>query len=83
MAAGQSGNRNRFGRELSLCEEPSRPFFASAPRFADAESGIDLVCGAYLDGTEPFADDTEGGDLTFREIPTEIEAADLAHRPWL
>jgi D-proline reductase (dithiol) PrdB len=33
--------------------------------------------GAYLDGTEPFADDADGGDLTFREIPTEIEAEDL------
>jgi D-proline reductase (dithiol) PrdB len=33
--------------------------------------------GAYIDGTDPF--DTGGldGDLTFREIPSEIEATDL------
>lgn len=33
--------------------------------------------GAYLDGTEPFDLNAFGGDLTFREIPTEIEAEDL------
>lgn len=35
--------------------------------------------GAYLDGTEPFAIDRDGGDTTFREIPTEIEAQDLKY----
>ncbi|HVG39513.1 MAG TPA: glycine/sarcosine/betaine reductase selenoprotein B family protein, partial [Pyrinomonadaceae bacterium] len=33
--------------------------------------------GAYIDGTEPFAADSTGGDATFREIPIEIEAEDL------
>jgi D-proline reductase (dithiol) PrdB len=33
--------------------------------------------GAYLDGTDPFDLSAIGGDLTFREIPTEIEAEDL------
>lgn len=33
--------------------------------------------GAYLEGTHPFAENAAGGDLTFREIPTGIEAADL------
>ena len=31
--------------------------------------------GAYIDGTAPF--DTETGDLSFREIPVEVEAGDL------
>jgi D-proline reductase (dithiol) PrdB len=33
--------------------------------------------GAYLDGTDSFDESAPGGDLTFREIPTEIEAEDL------
>ena len=33
--------------------------------------------GAYLDGSEPFDAGAADGDITFREIPTEIESADL------
>ncbi len=33
--------------------------------------------GAYIDGTEPFDLNAAGGDLTFREIPSQIEAEDL------
>lgn len=33
--------------------------------------------GAYIDGTAPFVPSAEDGDLTFREIPIEVEAADL------
>lgn len=33
--------------------------------------------GAYIDGTEPFDTEAADGDLTFREIPKEIEAEDL------
>ena len=33
--------------------------------------------GAYIDGTEPFDTSIAGGDVSFREIPIEIEAEDL------
>lgn len=33
--------------------------------------------GAYIDGTEGFDTSAPDGDLTFREIPTEVEARDL------
>lgn len=33
--------------------------------------------GVYIDGTEPFDIHAEGGDINFREIPTEVEAEDL------
>ena len=38
-----------------------------------------LVCsaGAYIDGTDPFDVNAPGGDLSFREIPVEVEAEDL------
>ena len=38
-----------------------------------------LICsaGASIDGTEPFATDSPSGDVSFREIPVEVEAEDL------
>ena len=33
--------------------------------------------GAYIDGTAPFDTSAPGGDLSFREIPAQIEAEDL------
>lgn len=33
--------------------------------------------GAYIDGSEPFDTAAAGGDITFREIPVEVEAEDL------
>ena len=33
--------------------------------------------GAYIDGTDPFDIDAPDGDFTFREIPSEIDPADL------
>ncbi len=35
--------------------------------------------GAYLDGTESFDTSAPGGDTSFREIPTLIEAGDLQY----
>ncbi len=33
--------------------------------------------GAYIDGSEPFNVNEPGGDVSFREIPVEVEAGDL------
>jgi D-proline reductase (dithiol) PrdB len=33
--------------------------------------------GAYIDGTEPFDTHSASGDVSFREIPVEVEAEDL------
>lgn len=33
--------------------------------------------GAYIDGTQPFDTSAYGGDVSFREIPIEVEAEDL------
>jgi D-proline reductase (dithiol) PrdB len=37
------------------------------------------TAGAYIDGTEPFDMDSKDGDLEFREIPVEVDAADLRY----
>lgn len=35
--------------------------------------------GAYIDGTDPFDTESRDGDMTFREIPVEVEAGDLKY----
>lgn len=35
--------------------------------------------GAYIDGTDPFDTDSRDGDVSFREIPIEVEASDLRY----
>jgi len=37
------------------------------------------TAGAYIDGTDAFDTSSKDGDLEFREIPIEIEAADLKY----
>ena len=35
--------------------------------------------GAYIDGTDPFDTASRDGDISFREIPVEVEASDLRY----
>ena len=35
--------------------------------------------GAYIDGTDPFKLDSKDGDMSYREIPVEVEASDLRY----
>jgi D-proline reductase (dithiol) PrdB len=39
--------------------------------------GLISSAGAYIDGTEPFDVSEPDGDLTFREIPVDVEAEDF------
>jgi D-proline reductase (dithiol) PrdB len=39
--------------------------------------GLVSSAGAYIDGTEPFDLESKDGDLSYREIPVEIDAIDL------
>ncbi|HQX54968.1 MAG TPA: glycine/sarcosine/betaine reductase selenoprotein B family protein [Pyrinomonadaceae bacterium] len=41
--------------------------------------GLISSAGAYINGTEAFDLESKGGDTSYREIPVEIEAADLLY----
>ena len=65
--------------------DESYPFVKNrrAP-FAPARRALPMMnlalissAGAYIDGTDPFDTSAPGGDLSFREIPAQIEAEDL------
>ncbi|HEX8070343.1 MAG TPA: glycine/sarcosine/betaine reductase selenoprotein B family protein [Pyrinomonadaceae bacterium] len=53
---------------------PFRPVRRALPML---NLGLITSAGAYLDGTEPFDVTLADGDTSFREIPVEVEAADL------
>src|SRR5450631_397970 len=41
--------------------------------------GLVSSAGGYIDGTDPFDLESKDGDLTYREIPVEVEPADLRY----
>jgi D-proline reductase (dithiol) PrdB len=53
---------------------PFRPLRCALPML---NLGLISSAGAYIDGTDPFDTNAPEGDLTFREIPREVEAEDL------
>ena len=80
-----SGWHNETGSNGDVSE--SYPFVQNkrAP-FAPARRALPMLnlalvssAGAYTDGTEAFDTSAPDGDLTFREIPSQIEAGDLRY----
>ncbi len=55
---------------------PFRPLGRALPMLNLALIGS---AGAYIDGTQAFDTSAPGGDVTFREIPVEVEAEDLRY----
>jgi D-proline reductase (dithiol) PrdB len=53
------------------------PFVALRSALPMLNLALITTAGAYIDGTDPFNTSRHEGDLSFREIPTEIEAEDL------
>ena len=55
---------------------PFTPFRRALPLL---NLGVVSSAGAYIDGTEPFDTGTRDGDMSYREIPREVDAADLRY----
>lgn len=58
-------------------ENKRAPFAPSRRALPMLNLALISSAGAYIDGTDPFVTNTADGDLTFREIPSEIETSDL------
>ena len=65
------------GDDYPLVENKRAPLVPARSALPMLNLALISSAGAYLDGTEPFDVDAPDGDMTFREIPTEIEAEDL------
>ncbi len=60
-------------------ENKNVPFTAMRRALPMLNLALISSAGAYIDGTEAFDTTSRGGDATFREIPIEVEAADLQY----
>lgn len=66
-----------LGKSYPFVKNKRAPFSPARRALPMLNLGLISSAGAYIDGTAPF--DTQGpnGDLSFREIPSQIEAEDL------
>lgn len=71
-----SGNGD-VGESYPLIKNTRAPFTPARRALPMLNLALLTSAGVYIDGTEPFDLNAPGGDLNFREIPIEVEAADL------
>jgi len=65
------------GESYPFVRNKRAPFIPARRALPMLNLALISSAGAYIDGTDPFAADAVGGDMSFREIPREVEAADL------
>lgn len=73
-------SKQRGSEDLSgypFVENERAPFTPARRSLPMMNLALISSAGAYIDGTDAFDVNAPDGDLTFREIPTEIEARDL------
>jgi D-proline reductase (dithiol) PrdB len=68
---------NEEGDSYPLVQNRHAPFLPARRALPMLRLALISSAGAYLDGSEPFDGSAIDGDVTFREIPTEIEGTDL------
>lgn len=73
-------SKQRKAEDLSgypFVENATAPFTSLRRSLPMLNLALISSAGAYLDGTEAFDTTLAGGDLSIREIPTDIQASDL------
>lgn len=73
-------SKQRGGEDLAgypFIENGRAPFSPARRALPMMNLALISSAGAYIDGTTPFDMAAPGGDLTFREIPSEVTARDL------
>ncbi len=68
-----------IGKDYVFIENKTAPFTPARRALPMLNLALISSAGAYIDGTEPFNLESKGGDVTFREIPIEVEAEDLKY----
>ncbi len=76
-ATSSGASKDDLGDSYPFVKNKRAPF--SPARCALPMLNLALIssAGGYLDGAEPFDTTASGGDLSFREIPSQIEPEDL------
>jgi len=70
---------NNIGENYPFVENERAPFVPLRRALPLLNLALVTSAGAYIDGTDAFNTQASGGDASFREIPTEIEAEDLRY----
>ena len=66
-------------QNYSFVENTYAPFTPARRALPMLNLALISSAGAYIDGTEPFNTTARDGDISFREIPIEVEAEDLRY----
>ena len=74
---GDTGSSDEVSDSYPLVKNKRAPFSPARRSLPMLNLALISSAGAYLNGTNSFDTTAPGGDLSFREIPTQIEAADL------
>jgi len=72
-----TGGESELGGRYPFVKNHHAPFTQSRRALPMLNLALISSAGAYIDGTETFDVNAGGGDLTFRELPAELEAEDL------
>ncbi|CAN5589366.1 MAG: hypothetical protein H0T77_09980 [Pyrinomonadaceae bacterium] len=71
-----SGNGD-VGESYPFVKNKRAPFTPARRALPMLNLALISSAGVYIDGTDPFDLNAPGGDLNFREIPIEVQAADF------
>ncbi len=74
---GSRAGSNELGQNYPWVKNRRAPFNPARSALPMLTLALISSAGSYIEGTEPFNTDASGGDLTFREIPAEVEGEDL------
>lgn len=77
FAGWRPGAGNEVGSDYPWVKNRRAPFTPARRALPMLNLALISSAGAYIDGTNPFDTSSTSGDLTFREIPIELEASDL------
>lgn len=76
-SGGASSAQDGINEDYPFVENKRAPFRSLRCALPMLNLALISSAGAFIDGTEPFEETAAAGDLTFREIPIEVEAEDL------
>jgi D-proline reductase (dithiol) PrdB len=70
-------SKNEDLKNYPFVKNVSAPFSPARRALPMLNLALISSAGGYIDGTDPFDTTAADGDFTFREIPVEVEAADI------
>lgn len=77
FAGWRPGAGDELGSDYPYVKNRRAPFTPARRALPMLNLALISSAGAYIDGTDAFDTSSPNGDLSFREIPIEVEAADL------